>query len=189
MKKLLHYLHGWVRIGWVWLCADTLLCAREHSSVTGIYINMHWHRGTLQSRGVWQIHVIVFFYLQINAIRSIVPNKSNNEIVLVLQQFDNNVDKAVQAFMDGKYNVPFSLMQEGFNHMPKYLLSLVAQNIFRGSSEIWCVTLVNYNWSSCLHLCFFTVQVWHGCSSVLPDCHFEAILTADLLFYSACFLK
>ncbi|KGL79502.1 SPATS2-like, partial [Tinamus guttatus] len=38
---------------------------------------------------------------QINAIRSIVPNKSNNEIVLVLQQFDNNVDKAVQAFMDG----------------------------------------------------------------------------------------
>uniref|UniRef100_A0A8D0L1M3 Spermatosis associated serine rich 2 like n=1 Tax=Sphenodon punctatus TaxID=8508 RepID=A0A8D0L1M3_SPHPU len=37
----------------------------------------------------------------INAIRSIVPNKSNNEIVLVLQQFDNNLDKAVQAFMDG----------------------------------------------------------------------------------------
>ncbi|XP_068263727.1 SPATS2-like protein [Nyctibius grandis] len=38
---------------------------------------------------------------KINAIRSIVPNKSNNEIVLVLQQFDNNVDRAVQAFMDG----------------------------------------------------------------------------------------
>ncbi|XP_053134994.1 SPATS2-like protein isoform X2 [Hemicordylus capensis] len=38
---------------------------------------------------------------KINAVRSIVPNKSNNEIVLVLQQFDNNVDKAVQAFMDG----------------------------------------------------------------------------------------
>ncbi|NWI13738.1 SPS2L protein, partial [Crypturellus soui] len=43
----------------------------------------------------------LFFSFQINAIRSIVPNKSNNEIVLVLQQFDNNVDKAVQAFMDG----------------------------------------------------------------------------------------
>ncbi|NXE18806.1 SPS2L protein, partial [Ardeotis kori] len=42
-----------------------------------------------------------FISFQINAIRSIVPNKSNNEIVLVLQQFDNNVDKAVQAFMDG----------------------------------------------------------------------------------------
>ncbi|KAF7243668.1 SPATS2-like protein [Varanus komodoensis] len=38
---------------------------------------------------------------KISAVRSIVPNKSNNEIVLVLQQFDNNVDKAVQAFMDG----------------------------------------------------------------------------------------
>ena len=41
---------------------------------------------------------------KINAIRSVVPNKSNNEIVLVLQQFDNNVDKAVQAFIDGKYS-------------------------------------------------------------------------------------
>ncbi|NWR78753.1 SPS2L protein, partial [Centropus unirufus] len=38
---------------------------------------------------------------QINAVRSVVPNKSNNEIILVLQQFDNNIDKAVQAFMDG----------------------------------------------------------------------------------------
>ncbi|XP_061464047.1 SPATS2-like protein isoform X2 [Rhineura floridana] len=38
---------------------------------------------------------------KISAVRSLVPNKSNNEIVLVLQQFDNNVDKAVQAFMDG----------------------------------------------------------------------------------------
>ncbi|KAL8183691.1 UNVERIFIED_CONTAM: hypothetical protein K2H54_048805 [Gekko kuhli] len=38
---------------------------------------------------------------KISAVRSVVPNKSNNEIVLVLQQFDNNVDRAVQAFMDG----------------------------------------------------------------------------------------
>ncbi|XP_021105431.1 SPATS2-like protein isoform X2 [Heterocephalus glaber] len=38
---------------------------------------------------------------QIYAVRSVVPNKSNNEIVLVLQQFDFNVDKAVQAFVDG----------------------------------------------------------------------------------------
>ncbi|KAB0379213.1 hypothetical protein FD755_006997, partial [Muntiacus reevesi] len=37
----------------------------------------------------------------IYAVRSVVPNKSNNEIVLVLQQFDFNVDKAVQAFVDG----------------------------------------------------------------------------------------
>ncbi|XP_032091791.1 SPATS2-like protein [Thamnophis elegans] len=38
---------------------------------------------------------------KINAVRSVVPNKSNHEIVLVLQQFDNNVNKAVQAFTDG----------------------------------------------------------------------------------------
>ncbi|KAM4835970.1 SPATS2-like protein isoform 1-T5 [Thomomys bottae] len=38
---------------------------------------------------------------KIYAVRSVVPNKSNNEIVLVLQQFDFNVDRAVQAFVDG----------------------------------------------------------------------------------------
>ncbi|XP_049664443.1 SPATS2-like protein [Accipiter gentilis] len=48
-----------------------------------------------------EIHSPVNIKEKINAIRSVVPNKSNNEIVLVLQQFDNNVDKAVQAFMDG----------------------------------------------------------------------------------------
>lgn len=34
---------------------DIALCryiAREHISVTGIDINMHWHRGALQSKGV-----------------------------------------------------------------------------------------------------------------------------------------
>ncbi|XP_008067989.1 SPATS2-like protein isoform X2 [Carlito syrichta] len=44
-----------------------------------------------------QIHWLFKIY----AVRSVVPNKSNNEIVLVLQQFDFNVDKAVQAFVDG----------------------------------------------------------------------------------------
>lgn len=33
--------------------------------------------------------------------RAIVPNRSNNEIVLVLQHFDNCVDRTVQAFMEG----------------------------------------------------------------------------------------
>ncbi|KAK1336521.1 hypothetical protein QTO34_002552 [Cnephaeus nilssonii] len=46
-----------------------------------------------------KIHVE--FSDKIYAVRSVVPNKSNNEIVLVLQQFDFNVDKAVQAFVDG----------------------------------------------------------------------------------------
>ncbi|NWQ69810.1 SPAS2 protein, partial [Neopipo cinnamomea] len=38
---------------------------------------------------------------KIGAVRAIVPNRSNNEIVLVLQHFDNCVDKTVQAFMEG----------------------------------------------------------------------------------------
>ncbi|KAM6977231.1 spermatogenesis-associated serine-rich protein 2 [Aplochiton taeniatus] len=38
---------------------------------------------------------------KINAVRAVVPNKSNNEIALVLQHFENCVDKAVQAFLEG----------------------------------------------------------------------------------------
>lgn len=38
---------------------------------------------------------------KISAVRAVVPNKSNNEIVLVLQHFENSVDKAVQAFLEG----------------------------------------------------------------------------------------
>ncbi|KTG30818.1 hypothetical protein cypCar_00026754, partial [Cyprinus carpio] len=38
---------------------------------------------------------------QINAVRAVVPNKSNNEITLVLQHFENSVDRAVQAFVEG----------------------------------------------------------------------------------------
>lgn len=41
---------------------------------------------------------------KISAVRAIVPNKSNNEIILVLQHFDNCVDKTVQAFMEGSAN-------------------------------------------------------------------------------------
>ncbi|XP_046896450.1 spermatogenesis-associated serine-rich protein 2 [Hypomesus transpacificus] len=38
---------------------------------------------------------------KISAVRAVVPNKSNNEIVLVLQHFENCVDKTVQAFLEG----------------------------------------------------------------------------------------
>ncbi|KAJ8390480.1 hypothetical protein AAFF_G00102770 [Aldrovandia affinis] len=38
---------------------------------------------------------------KINAVRAVVPNKSNNEIVLVLQHFENCVDRTVQAFVEG----------------------------------------------------------------------------------------
>ncbi|MGH0155628.1 UNVERIFIED_CONTAM: hypothetical protein FKN15_031726 [Acipenser sinensis] len=37
---------------------------------------------------------------KISAVRAVVPNRSNNEIVLVLQHHDNSVDRAVQAFVD-----------------------------------------------------------------------------------------
>lgn len=57
------------------------------------------------TRGVY-LSVFLFLFFQIYAVRSVVPNKSNNEIVLVLQQFDFNVDKAVQAFVDGRYTCP-----------------------------------------------------------------------------------
>ncbi|XP_076132285.1 spermatogenesis-associated serine-rich protein 2 [Alosa pseudoharengus] len=38
---------------------------------------------------------------KINAVRAVVPNKSNNEIALVLQHFENCVDRAVHAFVEG----------------------------------------------------------------------------------------
>uniref|UniRef100_A0A1A8G1F2 Spermatogenesis associated, serine-rich 2 n=1 Tax=Nothobranchius korthausae TaxID=1143690 RepID=A0A1A8G1F2_9TELE len=38
---------------------------------------------------------------KISAVRAVVPNKSNNEIVLVLQHYENCVDKTVQAFLEG----------------------------------------------------------------------------------------
>ncbi len=44
---------------------------------------------------------------QINAVRAVVPNKSNNEIALVLQHFENSVDRAVQAFVEGTHTHSF----------------------------------------------------------------------------------
>ena len=44
---------------------------------------------------------LLLFPFQISAVRAVVPNKSNNEIVLVLQHFENCVDKAVHAFLEG----------------------------------------------------------------------------------------
>lgn len=59
----------------------------------------------VENSGVHHSAFLSLFF-QIYAVRSVVPNKSNNEIVLVLQQFDFNVDKAVQAFVDGRYACP-----------------------------------------------------------------------------------
>ena len=74
----------------------------------------------------------------------------------MLQQFDNNVDKAVQAFMDGKYSVPFSLRHERFSCMLKCSLALVAQNIFCCSAEIqMIVTLRKLGVFVCFCFLFF----------------------------------
>lgn len=53
--------------------------------------------------------LILFCSLQIGAVRAVVPNKSNNEIVLVLQHFENCVDKAVQAFLEGMCTSVYNL--------------------------------------------------------------------------------
>ena len=34
--------------------------------------------------------------------REVVPGKSNNELVLVLQYYDYNVENAIQAYVEGK---------------------------------------------------------------------------------------
>lgn len=61
------------------------------------------------------------FFLQISAVRAVVPNKSNNEIVLVLQHFENCVDKAVQAFLEGM-TFPFVLNLKVNNDCSKAII-------------------------------------------------------------------
>ena len=39
---------------------------------------------------------------QVSAVREVVLGKSNNEIVLVLQYYDYNVEKAIQAYLEGE---------------------------------------------------------------------------------------
>ncbi|VDH95141.1 Hypothetical predicted protein [Mytilus galloprovincialis] len=38
---------------------------------------------------------------KVNAVREVVPGKSNNEIILVLQFYDYNVEKAIQGYVEG----------------------------------------------------------------------------------------
>lgn len=63
-------------------------------------VESHW---AIQYENLFSSYFFLFFFLflQISAVRAVVPNKSNNEIVLVLQHFENCVDKAVQAFLEG----------------------------------------------------------------------------------------
>lgn len=127
-----------------------------------------------------------FFPFQINAVRSIVPNKSNNEIVMVLQQFDNNVDKAVQAFVDGEYSVPFSLGQQVFNCLLTSSLSPVAHNILC-SAEIQVTVILGkfIFFITDPPVCIFTSSRYGFDMAVdlfyLTLLFFAAILVADLL--------
>ena len=40
---------------------------------------------------------------QVQAVREIVPGRSNNEIVLVLKHYDDDVERAIQAFLEGMW--------------------------------------------------------------------------------------
>uniref|UniRef100_UPI00358EFBDE spermatogenesis-associated serine-rich protein 2-like isoform X2 n=1 Tax=Myxine glutinosa TaxID=7769 RepID=UPI00358EFBDE len=66
-----------------------------HTDLAGVEVDSKIEAAMAQTRTQEKIRD------KISAVRAVVGNKSNNEIVLVLQQFDNNVDKTVQAFMDG----------------------------------------------------------------------------------------
>ena len=45
--------------------------------------------------------ILTILQLQVNAVREVMPGKSNNEIILVLQYYDYNVEKAIQAYVEG----------------------------------------------------------------------------------------
>ena len=42
---------------------------------------------------------------QVTAVREVVSGKSNNEIILVLQYYDYDVERSIQAYLEGNFNV------------------------------------------------------------------------------------
>ncbi|CAG6021822.1 unnamed protein product [Menidia menidia] len=97
--------------GWRWICSNLLPEATVHFAAN---INLEERKVSVLFRNT---SGVVFdtrskmvmsqggtaerMKEKISAVRAVVPNKSNNEIVLVLQHFENSVDKAVQAFLEG----------------------------------------------------------------------------------------
>ena len=55
---------------------------------------------------------------QVNAVREVVSGKSNNEIILVLQYYDYDVERAIQAYVDGKIS---GLLKNCNCIYPKYI--------------------------------------------------------------------
>ena len=41
--------------------------------------------------------------VQVQAVREVVPGRSNNDIVLVLQYYDYSVEQTIQAFLESMY--------------------------------------------------------------------------------------
>lgn len=74
---------------------DTMAKKNSQKDTSGVVFD------TRSKMVMWQGGTTERMKEKISAVRAVVPNKSNNEIVLVLQHFENCVDKAVQAFLEG----------------------------------------------------------------------------------------
>lgn len=51
------------------------------------------------------VNVMSVLLFQVNAVREVITGKSNNEIILVLQYYEYDVAKAIQAYCDGKFQI------------------------------------------------------------------------------------
>lgn len=57
------------------------------------------------------VNVMSVLLFQVNAVREVITGKSNNEIILVLQYYEYDVAKAIQAYCDGKFQIaPWRLL-------------------------------------------------------------------------------
>lgn len=89
----------------VWINPEYIAVSLRLFSCYSVFI-VNWQ---LMLNNLGMIIQPVLLFLQISAVRAVVPNKSNNEIVLVLQHFENSVDKAVQAFLEGMWMSVFNV--------------------------------------------------------------------------------
>lgn len=103
---------------------------------------------------------------------------------MVLQQFDNNVDKAVQAFVDGEYRAPFPPGQQGSLCLPKSSLAPVAHNIWCSVQIQMTVTLGKFIFDP--PVCVFTSSQCGFDMAVdlfyLTLLFFAVVLVADLIY-------
>jgi len=48
--------------------------------------------------------LFMVLYFQLNSVREVVSGHSNNEIIMVLQYYDYDVEKTIQAYVEGEFN-------------------------------------------------------------------------------------